>query len=527
MTTTPTAPHSELDLVRRALGAEYEILEELGRGGMAIVYRAVERSLERQVAIKVLPSHFAFDENFVERFQREGRIAAQLEHPHIVPVYRVGRAGQVIFIIMKLLRGESLSDRIRVRGRLEAGDVRRVLMETGSALGYAAARGVVHRDIKPDNVIFDDDGRCVLTDFGIARSAAESKLTATGMSVGTPRYMSPEQARAKPLDGRSDIYSLGIVGYECLVGTTPFDGEDAFAILMDHIKAPVPRPALSTDDEWSLFEVIERMLAKEPDDRFQTADDLIAALGGERSATGRGAVYRAPARMASPTRPNAAIPSPDHPRAVDSGPRSSAALDHALGVGIGILRQQQPRVRVVIADIAAGAASARTYVISRGRRFWATLAAASVMLVASYYGVHFATKHRSHCPTIVASSAAAPGGGSAVAKPAGFSLLLDAVGTQSAGDDLDLYYDVCGLDDGNTYTAHVSVSKNESGLKRLLGRSPGPITVEFDHTAHGPASRRHETIDFSNMPAGSYALHLVVTDDAGRRRERLSEFQVR
>ncbi|HWE43336.1 MAG TPA: serine/threonine-protein kinase, partial [Gemmatimonadaceae bacterium] len=285
MTATPVTPRSDLDVVQSALAAEYDVVEEIGRGGMAIVYRAVERAAGREVAIKVLPAQFAFDEGFVERFQREGRIAAQLEHPYIVPVYSVGRRGPVIYFVMKLFRGPSLGQRLAAHHRLPVAETRRMLIEAASALGWAAARGVVHRDVKPDNIMFDEDGSCVVADFGIARSASESKLTATGMSVGTPRYMSPEQARSKPLDGRSDIYSLGIVAWECLVGDTPFHGEDAFAVMMEHIRAPLPRPALGSAEEWDLLDVIEPMLAKDPADRYQTADELIAALGGVRSAT--------------------------------------------------------------------------------------------------------------------------------------------------------------------------------------------------------------------------------------------------
>ncbi len=214
MATTPvhaiaTGGLEETDLVREALAAEYEIIEELGRGGMAIVYRARDRHLEREVAIKVLPFSLAFDSEFVERFQREARTAAQLEHPNIIPIYRVGRSGRVIYFIMKFLRGGSVATVLGERRRLLPPEIRRLLLEAGSALGYAAQRGIVHRDIKPDNIMFDEFGQCVLTDFGIAKAASGQRLTGTGMSIGTPHYMSPEQARAQAIDGRSDIYSLG------------------------------------------------------------------------------------------------------------------------------------------------------------------------------------------------------------------------------------------------------------------------------------------------------------------------------
>jgi serine/threonine protein kinase len=283
MATTPvhaiaTGVLQELDLVREALASEYEIVEELGRGGMALVYRAKDRQLEREVAIKVLPFSLAFDTEFVERFQREARTAAQLEHPNIIPIYRVGRSGRVIYFVMKFLRGGSLSSGLAARKKLTPPEIRRILLEAGSALGYAAQRGIVHRDIKPDNIMFDEFGQSVLTDFGIAKAASGQKLTGTGMSIGTPHYMSPEQARAQPIDGRSDIYSLGVVAYQCLTGSVPYDGEDSFSIGYKHITEPIPTPTLITADERRLFEVIKRMLMKDPFDRFQTCEELIASF---------------------------------------------------------------------------------------------------------------------------------------------------------------------------------------------------------------------------------------------------------
>jgi len=285
MATTPvhaiaTGVLQELDLVREALASEYEIIEELGRGGMAMVYRAKDRQLEREVAIKVLPFSLAFDTEFVERFQREARTAAQLEHPNIIAIYRVGRSGRVIYFVMKLLRGNSLSHLLGNRKKLSPPEIRRLLLEAGSALGYAAQRGIVHRDIKPDNIMFDEFGQSVLTDFGIAKAASGQKLTGTGMSIGTPHYMSPEQARAQPIDGRSDIYSLGVVAYQCLTGTVPYDGEDSFSIGYKHITEPIPMPSLVTADERRIFEIIKRMLMKDPFDRFQTCEELIASFQG-------------------------------------------------------------------------------------------------------------------------------------------------------------------------------------------------------------------------------------------------------
>jgi serine/threonine protein kinase len=315
LATTPvhaiaTGSFQETDLVREALAAEYEILEELGRGGMAMVYRARDRSLEREVAIKVLPFSLAFDSEFVERFQREARTAAQLEHPNIIPIYRVGRSGRVIYFVMKYLRGSSLATVVKDRKKLSPPEIRRLLIEAGSALGYAAQRGIVHRDIKPDNIMFDEFGQSVLTDFGIAKAASGQKLTGTGMSIGTPHYMSPEQARAQAIDGRSDIYSLGVVAFQCLAGTVPYDGEDSFSIGYKHITEPIPSPTLITADERRIFEVIKRMLMKDPADRFQSCEELVASIQGQPTAAPGAMRLSAAAASVSSGSGAATVPSP-------------------------------------------------------------------------------------------------------------------------------------------------------------------------------------------------------------------------
>ena len=368
------ATSAELDAVRAALDADYEVLEEIGRGGMAVVYRARERELDREVAIKVLPFALTFDADVVERFLREARTSAQLEHPHIVPIYRVGRAGQVIYFAMKLLRGETLSTYLERHGQLPAWEVRRILLETAGALGYAAERRVVHRDVKPDNIMLDEERRCVVTDFGIARSASDASLTATGITVGTPRYMSPEQARGRPLDGRSDIYSLGVVGYEMLAGRVPFAGDDALAILLDHVQTPVPRPALESDDARRLYRVIERMLAKRPEDRFRSTGELLAALGNGATAPVRRGAPPPPARGLAGARTIAA-------RAVAA---LRPALDRALDASRRLLREQRPRTEALIRR--AGAL---------GPRFWTRAGGVLALGVAAYVAFHLATTHRS------------------------------------------------------------------------------------------------------------------------------------
>ena len=307
---------TEIDMVRQELNEEYEILDELGRGGMAIVFKAKEKQLDREVAIKVLPFSLAFDKEFVERFQREARTSAKLEHPNIIPIYRVGKSGRVIYFVMKFLRGKPLSNILATRGSLPPQEIKKILAEVARALAYAHKKEIVHRDIKPDNIMFDEHGHAVVTDFGIAKAASGGKLTGTGMSIGTPHYMSPEQAKAQPLDGRSDIYSLGVVAYQCLTGAVPFDGEDSFSIGYKHIMEEIPTPPIDTHDKRTLFEIIKKMMAKVPDQRFQNADELVAVLEGGRSVS-----FTTDATQAMPSMARlSAAPTTPLPRATGTRP---------------------------------------------------------------------------------------------------------------------------------------------------------------------------------------------------------------
>jgi serine/threonine-protein kinase len=221
----------------------YQITEELGRGGMAVVYRAYQPSLNRHVAIKVLPPQLSFDPQFVERFQREARAAARLRHPNIVVIHDVGEQDGNYYIVMEYLEGRTLNQLIEQEGPLSPQRAAHIIDQVAAALDYAHQQGVVHRDVKPANIFVGKDDRVTLTDFGIAKAATDAEqLTRTGMLMGTPEYMAPEQAEGSNVDHRTDLYSLGIVLYQMLVGRVPFRGTTPHATLHAVIYEPPPAP---------------------------------------------------------------------------------------------------------------------------------------------------------------------------------------------------------------------------------------------------------------------------------------------
>ena len=232
------------DRVVAAVDDQYDVQGELGRGGMALVYRALDLRLRRPVAVKVLPPEFAFRDEVRRRFLREAEMAARLSHPNIVPIYSVDERGGLVFFVMALVEGESLASMLARTPRLAVPDAKRILRDVADALAFAHAHGVIHRDIKPDNILIErDGGRPLVTDFGIARAAeADGHLTVTGVAVGTPAYMSPEQSLGeRELDGRSDVYSLGVVGYQMLAGELPFKASNTPAMMMKHVSTiPIP-----------------------------------------------------------------------------------------------------------------------------------------------------------------------------------------------------------------------------------------------------------------------------------------------
>jgi len=252
----------------------FKILKILGRGGMANVYLGLQESMEREVAIKVMLPQLLTDPSFGDRFLREARIAAKLAHPHIVAVIDVGVAGDMYYMAMEYHPGGDL--KAKIRKGLGQKEAIRIMKDIAGALDYAHKNGFVHRDIKPDNILFSRSGSAVLSDFGIARAAdGGTQLTQTGSVVGTPHYMSPEQAQGKEVDGRADLYSLGIMFFQMLVGTVPFSGDSALSIGIKHIRDPIPRLPEGLG-KYQTF--LDKLLAKEPDDRWQTGADVVRTL---------------------------------------------------------------------------------------------------------------------------------------------------------------------------------------------------------------------------------------------------------
>lgn len=270
------------------LGA-YRIIGQIGEGGMAAVYKAYQSSMDRNVAIKVLPGQLAESEEFVKRFQQEARIIARLEHPYILPVFDYGEENGTAYFVMRYLEAGTLKDRMN-SGRLSLDEVNHIFMQLTDALGYAHAQGVVHRDLKPANVLVDSSGNLFLTDFGIAKllENASPRLTQTAAIMGTPAYISPEQAAALPVDQRSDIYSLGVILHEMVTGRVPFVADTPLAVILKHINDPLPPPsAIKPDISPFIEQVIVKALAKDPDARFNDIAEFVSAW--KQAVTGTGA----------------------------------------------------------------------------------------------------------------------------------------------------------------------------------------------------------------------------------------------
>jgi hypothetical protein len=267
------------DSIPKRLG-KYEIIGEIGRGGFAAVYEAVDTTLDRAVALKALAPHLLWDPSFLERFQQEAKLAANLKHPNIVVVYEFGQLEGVVYITMEYLGGQNLAELVREEGALAPSRILKIASQVASALDYAHGKGLVHRDIKPSNIMIGAGDHVTVTDFGIAKAAAATALTTTGKIFGTPEYMSPEQAMGmRELDARSDNYSLGVVVYQMFTGQVPFSGETPLGVMRCHADEPPPppsqiNPAISPAVEATLL----KALAKEREKRYQRAGDMVLAL---------------------------------------------------------------------------------------------------------------------------------------------------------------------------------------------------------------------------------------------------------
>ena len=323
----------------QALGSAYTLEGEIGRGGMGVVFTARDERLKRQVAVKVLPPDLAFREEIRLRFLREAETAARLSHPHIVPIHSVGEGPDgLVYFVMAYVDGESLGAKLKRRGRLPSDEARRVMQETADALGAAHAVGIIHRDVKPDNILLEGSrGRVVVTDFGIAKALSSTTggatLTGTGVAIGTPHYMSPEQAAGdREIDGRSDIYSLGVVAYQMLAGELPFHAPTVPGILMKHITERAPlitdrRPDIPED----LAACVMRSLEKDPEDRWPTADALRRALEARSATLHQPRRSSAPAaRPPRPPAPPVRRPGTGDPRAEGTARRIDRVRDRPM-----------------------------------------------------------------------------------------------------------------------------------------------------------------------------------------------------
>jgi eukaryotic-like serine/threonine-protein kinase len=266
------------DLLHKMLGP-YQIVSVIGQGGMGTVYEAIQPRLNRRVAIKVLPEYLAQDGDFVQRFQREATTAASLQHPNILTIYDVGQEGNLHYIVMQLLEGCTLAQVIEREKVLPFSRAARIISQVASALDYAHQHDLVHRDVKPSNIFVSPSDHATLMDFGIVKALSGTRLTRTGVTIGTPEYMSPEQVEGQPLDHRSDLYSLGVVLYQMVAGRVPFVADTPNSVLYAHVhKPPVPPSQLNSSIVQPVEAVVLKALAKDPLARYQSGAQMAAAL---------------------------------------------------------------------------------------------------------------------------------------------------------------------------------------------------------------------------------------------------------
>jgi eukaryotic-like serine/threonine-protein kinase len=341
--------------LQRMVEGKYKIERMLGRGGMGTVYLAHDLTLDREVAIKVLFPDAAQDEQGVLRFQQEAKTAARLDHPNIIPIYRVESEAGLNYFVMKYVSGTSLEDVLEENQPLATDYIQRVLWEAACALGHAHSRGVVHRDVKPANIMFDHDGRVMLTDFGISKALqAATGFTATGMIIGTPHYMAPEQAKGQSVDGRADQYSLGVVGYRMVTGELPFAGDSIHTVLYKQIFEHAP-PAKSRRPEIPdhVSAAIGRAMSKDPDERFATTEAFATAVLPEQ-----------PVRAAQPGRPSTRPTL--RPRVSPDAPTELSAAMAPLAAALN-QKKKKSKVPLVVGSVVVAAAALGGYLaLGRG-----------------------------------------------------------------------------------------------------------------------------------------------------------------
>jgi len=349
-------PDTLLPQLVEATAGEYEILGELGRGGMAAVYLARDVSLNRKVAIKTMLPELTARHDMVARFKREAQMAAGLSHPHIVQIHSVKQTNRLVYFVMKFIEGRGLESIIDSHGALDLDMTRLVLQQAASALSFAHHRGVVHRDVKPANIMIDENGWAVMTDFGIAKVDDGTNLTATGTSVGTPHYMAPEQFHNQPLTAAADQYALGIVAYEMMTAKKPFDGTTLAEIITKHLFNPPPDIKVDRPDlPATVSDAIARMLAKEPAGRFPDLDSAIAAFGPPHPAeldAARGRLMSI-ARKVTERKPRLSVPMSPIPTANTRPSAATTVVPKEVGRGKREVIEAKARKRSAIPWVVA------------------------------------------------------------------------------------------------------------------------------------------------------------------------------